>query len=102
MFEVPYETFEVFAKLAALVFCKIVFGVLLIPSGGREVATAYAVVAATAVLPLPTSPSRRRDIGCLPLKSVSMSSMDFFWALVSGKGNREVKASICFLSVTTT
>src|SRR3989338_1996372 len=33
------------------------------PSGGREVATAYAVVAATAVLPLPTSPSRSLGIG---------------------------------------
>src|SRR3989344_4500423 len=52
---------------------------------GLELITAKAAPAATAVFPLPTSPSRSRDIGCLLLKSERMLLIDLAWAEVRGK-----------------
>src|SRR3989338_1953195 len=45
--------------------------------GGAVVTAAKLTVAATAVLPEPTSPSRSRDIGWPVLKSLSIAPMDF-------------------------
>ncbi len=42
-----------------------------------EVMIAYAVAPATAVLPEPTSPSSRRDIGLSDMKSFKMAKMAF-------------------------
>ena len=59
----------------------------------------YEAVAATAVLPDPTSPSRRRDIGYVRAISDKIVSIDFVCELVGEKGKR-FKNSCTSLSFT--
>src|SRR3989344_722036 len=50
----------------------------------------YAVSAATIVLPEPTSPSKRRDIGLVLDASAKIWSMAFFWADVRPNGRPDM------------
>ena len=65
----------------------------------RIVAAISKAVVATTVLPLPTSPCNRRDMGSGFCKSAIISSSDRFWAPVNSNGSdfRKVSATEVFI-----